>query len=218
VSKYKGLEVVEVPDRAAWRLWLESNHASSPGVWLVFHKKNSAGSSQSYDEAIEEALAYGWIDSTTNRLDDDRYIVLLTPRKPGSVWARTNKARVDRLIAEGRMAEAGLAKVEAAKRDGSWTSLDDVEDLVIADDLAAAFSSNPTAWRNYQAFPESAKKQLLYYVYGVKRPETRARRIEEAVRLARDNVRPLEWRTRRQDPRRAAEDSSEGSEPPGAAT
>jgi uncharacterized protein YdeI (YjbR/CyaY-like superfamily) len=187
VATHKGLEVVEVPDRDAWRAWLAANHDTSPGVWLVIHKKNSNGRSQSYDEAVEEALAFGWIDSTANRYDEDRYLLLVTPRKPGSGWAASNKARVERLVAEGRMAEPGLAKVESAKRDGSWSSLDDVEALVVADDLAAALDANPAARRNFDAFSDSVKKLVLYRVYSAKRPETRAKRIDEAVRLAAEN-------------------------------
>jgi uncharacterized protein YdeI (YjbR/CyaY-like superfamily) len=184
---HKGVEVLEVPDREAWRAWLAANHDTSLGVWLVFARKNSGVAAPTYEEAVLEALAYGWIDSTGNRLDEQRTLLRFSPRKRGSVWATSNKARVERLIAEGRMAEPGLAKVEAAKRDGSWALLEAVDALVVEDDLAAALDARPEARRNFEAVSESVKKQVLYRVYSAKRPETRARRIEEAVRLAAEN-------------------------------
>lgn len=132
------LPLLAVADRAELRAWLESNHGSSPGVNLAIGKKGGRATALTYDDAIEEALCFGWIDSTARRLDDDRYTVLFTPRKRGGTWARTNKARVERLIAEGRMTPAGIAVIEAAKTDGSWTVLEDAENLVVPDDLAAA--------------------------------------------------------------------------------
>ena len=198
VATHKGLEVVEVPDRASWRTWLAANFDTSPGVWLVFHKKNSTRRSQSYDEAIEEALAFGWIDSTTNRLDEERYMLLLTPRKQGSVWARSNKNRVERLVAEGRMAPPGLAKVEAAKRDGSWNALDDVEDLIVPDDLAAALAEDPAAQAFFEALPDSMKKMALHHVGSAKRAETRERRIAQTVQSAADGTLGDAWRPRPQ--------------------
>lgn len=123
--------------RVELRTWLEANHASSPGARLAIGKKGNVVTSLTYEDAIQEGLCFGWIDSTAGRLDDDRYTVRFTPRRPGSSWARTNKARVERLIAEGLMTPAGLAVIDAAKADGSWTGLDEVEDLVVPDDLAA---------------------------------------------------------------------------------
>ena len=120
------LEQVYVADRPAWRLWLATHHATSPGIWLVFDKKSSRPDRLAYVDAVEEALCYGWIDSTVRTLDDTRYVQLMTPRKPKSTWARTNKERVERLIAQGLMAEAGLASIERAKANGSWESLDAV--------------------------------------------------------------------------------------------
>ncbi len=205
MTLHKGREILEVPDREAWRAWLAENHDTSPGVWLVFGRKNSNLMLPSYEEAVLEALAYGWIDSTGNRLDEKRTLLRFSPRKPGSVWAASNKARVERLIAEGRMAPAGLAKIEAAKRDGSWELLDDVDALVVAEDLAAALDANPEARRNFDAFSASIKKQVLYRVYSAKRAETRAKRIEEAVRLAAENDWAMNWRGQHQ-----ARDRAEG--------
>ncbi len=114
------LPLLAVADRAELRAWLEHNHASSPGVNLAIGKKGGRATALTYDDAVEEALCFGWIDSTARRLDDDRYTVLFTPRKRGGTWARTNKVRVERLIAEGRMTPAGISVIEAAKADGSW--------------------------------------------------------------------------------------------------
>ena len=114
MSKLSLLEQVYVEDRAAWRQWLATHHATSPGIWLVFDRKSSRPGRLAYVDAVEEALCYGWIDSTVRSLDDTRYVQLMTPRKAKSTWARTNKARVERLIAQGLMAEAGLASIERA--------------------------------------------------------------------------------------------------------
>ena len=133
---------------------------------------------------MEEALCFGWIDSVVNRLDADRFKQLFTPRKRGSGWARTNKERVERLVARGLMTDAGLAAVKAAKADGSWQALDDVENLVVPGDLAAALAANPAAAAGFAAFTSSVRKMILYRVSEAKQPETRARRIEQTVTAA----------------------------------
>jgi len=137
--------LLELPDRDALRAWLEANHATSPAVRLAIGKKGNSVTALTYEDAVEEGLCFGWIDSTTRRLDADRHTVLFSRRKPHGTWSRSNKERVERLLAQGLMAPAGLAVVEAAKADGSWTSLDDVEALVVPDDLAAALSADPAA-------------------------------------------------------------------------
>ena len=120
-------EEVEPADRAEWRRWLQRNHATARRVWLVSPKKSTGRQRLSYDDQIEEALCFGWVDSTVRRIDDERAALMFAPRRPGSTWAATNKARVARLTAAGLMADAGLRAVAAAQRDGSWTLLDDVE-------------------------------------------------------------------------------------------
>ena len=173
-----------VADRAAWRTWLATNHSTSPGIWLVFDKKSSRADRLAYVDAVEEALCYGWIDSTVRTLDDARYVQLMTPRKPKSTWARTNKARVERLIAAGLMAEAGLASIERAKANGSWESLDGVESLVVPDDLEKALRTRPGASKNFAAFAPSARKGYLHWISRAVRAETRAQRIAHVVELA----------------------------------
>jgi uncharacterized protein YdeI (YjbR/CyaY-like superfamily) len=178
------LPLLEPHDRAAWRSWLEANHATSPGVWLAVGKKGNAVTSLTYEDAVEEALCFGWIDSTVNRLDGDRFKQLLTPRRPGSTWSRSNKERVARLIEKGRMTPAGVAPVEAAKADGSWNMLDDVEELIVPPDLAAALEGCPGAAARFEALNDSLKKQLLYWIASAKRPDTRERRVAKTVRAA----------------------------------
>jgi uncharacterized protein YdeI (YjbR/CyaY-like superfamily) len=175
------LEQVYAADRAAWRRWLAANHASSPGIWLVFDKKSSRPDRLAYVDAVEEALCFGWIDSTARTLDDTRYVQLMAPRKPKSTWARTNKARVERLIALGLMAEAGLASIERAKANGSWESLDAVEAMVMPDDLVAALAATPGAAERFAAFAPSARKGYLHWINSAVRPETRAHRVSEVA-------------------------------------
>ena len=184
------LPLVEPVDRSAWRLWLVGNHATSPGIWLAVGKKGNSRTALTYEDAVEEALCFGWIDSTVNRLDADRFKQLVTPRKPGGTWSRSNKERVKRLIAEGLMTPAGLAAIEAAKANGSWTLLDDVEDLIVPPDLAAALEKVPAAAAYVAGLSDSLKKMLLYRIASAKRPETRAKRIAETVRAADDGRLP----------------------------
>ena len=175
--------------RQEWRDWLQANHATSPGVWLISYKKNSGKPRVSYDEAVEEALCFGWIDSVPNKLDDERFKQLFTPRKPKSGWSRVNKQRIDKLIAGGLMTEAGLAKIEQAKQDGSWTKLDEVEELTVPADLEAAFAENSTARQYFEQFPRSVKRGILEWLNNARLAETRQTRIAQIVRMAAQNKR-----------------------------
>jgi len=174
---------------ADWRAWLAANHARTAGVWLITYRPGTGKATFSYEQAVEEALCFGWIDGKANKLDGERTMLWYAPRRPGSGWARTNKARVERLIADGRMTPAGLAKIEAAQADGSWTLLDNVERLEVPDDLAAEFDKYPNARANFDAFPPSARRMALAWIATAKRLETRAKRVSETARLAQDNVR-----------------------------
>jgi uncharacterized protein YdeI (YjbR/CyaY-like superfamily) len=173
-----------VPDRGAWRAWLAEHHATSAGVWLVYDKQASRADRLRYADAVEEALCFGWIDSTTHPVDDARYAQLYTPRKPRSAWSKLNKERVARLIEQGLMAPAGIAAVETAKVNGAWSALDAVEGLVVPPDLAAALAAAPAAERHFAAFPPSLRQGYLNWIVTAKRPETRERRIQELVELA----------------------------------
>jgi uncharacterized protein YdeI (YjbR/CyaY-like superfamily) len=175
--------------RAEWRAWLEANHGRAEGVWMISYKKAARKPAVTYDEAVEEALCFGWVDSQDRGLDELRTMQYFTPRKPGSGWARSNKDRVDRLTAAGLMHPAGLAKVEEAKRDGSWTRLDAVELLEIPPDLAKALKAHAGAGKNFDAFPKSVRRSILEWIAQAKKPETRAKRVEETAEMAARNER-----------------------------
>jgi len=181
-------------DRGEWRKWLEKNHATSSGVWLIYYKKGSSKPSVAYDEAVEEALCFGWIDSRVNALDDERYMQVFSPRKPKSSWSKLNKQHVEQLIQNGLVTVAGLEKIEAAKRDGSWSALDAIEDLQLSVDLMKALDSNKTAYDNFMAFSTSSKKNIVRWIESAKRPETRLKRIEETVTLAAQNIKAYPYR------------------------
>ena len=167
-----------------WRRWLQANHRSETGVWLVSWKNGTGRPRLTYEEAIEEALAFGWIDSKARSLDDERSMLWFSPRKVGSGWSRPNKERIERLERDGRMADAGREAIARAKQDGSWTLLDEVENLIVPDDLAAAFASNAGSEAHWESFPRSVRRALLEWIVQAKRPETRARRVAEVAASA----------------------------------
>ena len=176
--------------RAEWRAWLAEHHDRSDEVWLVLWRQRSGRAGLTYEESVLEALCFGWIDGKSAGLDDERTMLRFSPRKRGSGWARSNKLRVERLLAEGLMTEAGLALVEEAKRDGSWTKLDAVEDLVVPDDLAAALTAHPGARETWDGFSRSVRRAALARIVEAKRPETRAKRVAETARLTARGERP----------------------------
>ncbi len=180
--------------RSEWRAWLEQNHTRAEGVWLITFKKGTGKPRFEYDEAVEEALCFGWVDSKPKKLDEERSMLWFAPRKAGAGWSKLNKARVERLSAAGLMAPAGLAKVEAAKKDGSWNALDRIEALQVPPDLARALKANQTARQYFGAFPRSVKRAILEWIAAAKKPETRAKRIEETVASAAKNIRANQWR------------------------
>ena len=180
---------VHADDRATWRAWLQANHAIATGAWLVTWRQGSGRVGLDYEAAVEEALCFGWVDSTGGKVDDERGKLYFAPRKMRSTWAATNKARVARLIADGRMAPAGLAAIERAKANGSWEVLDSVERLEVPDDLAGALDRHPPAAANFAAFPPSARKMHLAWVAMAMRPETRAVRIAAIATAAARNER-----------------------------
>jgi uncharacterized protein YdeI (YjbR/CyaY-like superfamily) len=169
--------------RAAWRAWLAKNHAKSTGIWLVFFKQATGKRRLSYADAVEEALCFGWIDSVIHPIDETRYKQVFTPRKPRSNWSRLNKTRVDRMIAAKLRTPAGLAKIDAAKKNGSWTALDHVEDLVIPPELEKAFAKNRKARARFEASSYSARKYSLYWINNVKTPARRESRVAALIEL-----------------------------------
>ncbi|MFN6477059.1 YdeI/OmpD-associated family protein [Nostoc sp. DedQUE07] len=174
-----------------WRKWLEENHRTSLGVWLIYYKVKSDKPSVRYSEAVKEALCFGWIDSKVKSLDEERYMQIFTPRKSKSVWSKLNKQYIEELIEQGLMTTVGLEKIEAAKQDGSWNSLDAIEALIIPLDLKQVLEANPTAKGYFEAFNNSSKKNILFWIDSAKRPETRLKRIEQTVNSAAINKNPL---------------------------
>lgn len=189
-SKLDRLEQVEVADRAEWRAWLAKHHTRTEGIWLIRWKKVRADKYITYEAIVEEALCFGWIDATARPLDAERSMQLLCPRKPKSIWSKVNKARVERLIADKHMTPAGSKAIETAKANGSWTSLDAVEALVMPPDLAKALAKSKAAKKHYEAFPPSARKYILWHIGSARTEPTRAKRIREIVEKAALNIRP----------------------------
>lgn len=180
--------------RAEWRAWLEAHHARPEGVWLITYKKATGKPRIEYDEAVEEALCFGWVDSKPNKLDDERSMLWFAPRKGRTGWSRPNKERVERLTAAGLMRPAGQARIDAAKADGSWELLDAVENLEIPPDLAAALDGYASARANFEAFPPSARRGILEWIVQAKTEATRAKRVAEAALLAEEGRRANQWR------------------------
>lgn len=162
-----------------WRSWLQKNHAKKDAVWVIFYKKSSGKPTLTWSEAVDEALCFGWIDSTKKTLDGERSIQFFTKRKAKSTWSKINKAKVQRLEEEGLMKPAGLACIERAKENGSWTILDTVEELSIPEDLEKAFKSRPGSKAFFLSLSKSVRKMMLHRIVMAKREETREKRITE---------------------------------------
>lgn len=175
-----GKEVVTPGSRSAWRDWLASNPDRWEGVWVVYRKKSSELEGPGYDDLVEEALCFGWIDSQSRRVDGDRVIQWFSPRRKGGLWSARNKERIERLERTGLMTAAGRAMIEEAKADGSWSQTDDVDALIVPPDLEAALGS-AGAKAAYEALADSVKRQYLWWISSAKRPVTRAARIAETV-------------------------------------
>jgi uncharacterized protein YdeI (YjbR/CyaY-like superfamily) len=177
-----GKEWVVPGTREDWRRWLAGNPDRHEGVWVVHRNKTSDLEGPIYDDLVEEALCYGWIDSVTHRVDENRRIQWFSPRRPGGLWSALNKERIERLQSQGLMTGAGQAAIDQAQADGSWSQADEADALVVPADLEAAFDDAPAAKAAYESLADSAKKQYLWHVYSAKRPETRVRRVAEVVR------------------------------------
>jgi uncharacterized protein YdeI (YjbR/CyaY-like superfamily) len=187
-------KTVHPKTRKQWRQWLEKNYITSPGIWMIYYKKQSGKSRVRYDEAVEEALCFGWIDSLPRKLDHERAMLKFTPRKPGSVWSDLNKTRVDKLITQKIMTAAALAKIKQAKKDGSWNTLNasnfHTDNNSVPDDLQKALSKNKKAFENFNAFAASHRRRFLFWIDSAKRPETRNARIKQTVLMASANKKP----------------------------
>ncbi len=179
---------LHIANRNEWRTWLEANHAAAQEAWLVIYKKHTGKPGLSLEEAVEEALCFGWIDGALRPIDEEKYALRYSPRKRGSIWSETNKRRVAKLIKQGRMTEAGLAKVKEAKANGEWRAAMLREDTTnVPADLDQALNANQQARRNFDRLAPSHKRQFIYWITSAKTDKTRQRRIQETVRLVAEN-------------------------------
>lgn len=194
MEMYNGIKTFHAKTRKEWRKWLEKNHQSEKSVWLIIYKKESDIPSVYYPEAVDEALCFGWIDSKPNKRDDNSYYQFFAKRNSKSNWSKANKQKVAKLIKQGLMQPVGFEMIEIAKQNGTWTALDEVENLLIPDDLQELFSSNKTAFENWGNFPPSSKRIILEWILNAKKPETRQKRIEETVALAEKDIRANHYR------------------------
>ncbi len=194
METYNNVQTFHANSRKEWREWLEKNHQLEKSVWLIIYKKNSGEPSVYYPEAVDEALCFGWVDSKPNKRDENSYYQFFSKRNSKSNWSRLNKAKVAKLIEQGLMQPAGLEMIKIAKQNGTWTALDEVENLILPDDLQELFSNNKTAFQNWGKFPPSSKKGILEWILNAKKPETRQKRIEETITLAEKNIRANQYR------------------------
>ena len=177
------------PNRQAWREWLLENHAKEANIWLILYKKDSKTPSITYSEAVDEAICFGWIDSTVKKRDEQSRVQYFTKRKPKSTWSRVNKEKVDKLTEAGLIHESGQAVIDFAKQTGSWNALDDVENLILPEDLKEALEANITAKGYFEAFPRSAKRMILNWLQTAKQTATRQKRISKIITSAERNER-----------------------------
>lgn len=188
------LDIFYPRNQMEWREWLQENHISKQAVWLVYYNKKSKMDSITWSEAVDVALCFGWIDSKKVSIDEETSHQFFSKRKPKSTWSKINKNKVERLIEEGLMTEAGFRSIEIAKQNGSWTILDEVEELIVPPDLEAAFMENPKANAFFLASGKSFKKIILYWLVSAKTSETRQKRLVEIIESAEQNLKPKHLR------------------------
>jgi uncharacterized protein YdeI (YjbR/CyaY-like superfamily) len=182
--EHKGRPVKAFKTQAAFEKWLEKEHAAVDGIWIKFAKKASGIASVDYKQALDVALCFGWIDGQVNRLDDDWYLQLFTPRRPRSKWSKINTGKVEALLADGRMRPAGLEQVELAKADGRWgAAYESPSKMAVPADLEREFEKNPAARKYFEALDSTNRYAVLYRIEDAKKPETRARRISDFVAM-----------------------------------
>ena len=187
-------EHLAVSSAAELVAWLEQNHATSLGLWVVTHKKSANHPAPTYDEIVRAVLCFGWVDSVPGKVDDERTKLYVSPRKSTSAWSQTNKKRVAELIASGEMRPSGMAAIDVAKANGAWSLIDGAQEAEIPDDLAAEFLNHPGSRDNFDAFPRGVRKQILEWIAVAKTDATRSKRIVETASLAAQNVRANQWR------------------------
>ena len=188
------IEIFYPKSQTAWREWLEKNHCSKQAVWLVFYNKKSKNKSITWSDAVDEALCFGWIDSKKISIDKETSHQFFSKRKPKSTWSKINKNKVEKLIEQGLMTEAGFESIQTAKQNGSWTILDEVEELVIPTDLETELDKNPNSKDFFFSSSKSFKKIILYWLLSAKTVETRQKRLTEIIESAEQNLKPKHLR------------------------
>jgi len=182
---------MQFASRDKWHNWLAAHHSTEKELWLIIYKRHIGKPGLSYQEALDEALCFGWIDGTLKRIDDEKHMIRFSPRRSRSIWSKANRGRAERLIAEGRMTGAGLAMIEQAKKNGEWyRELSNDEGAIVPPDLTESLKSNKKARKNFENFPPSLQEQFIYWITSAKRAETRTKRILETVARAERNERP----------------------------
>jgi uncharacterized protein YdeI (YjbR/CyaY-like superfamily) len=189
LETYKNSPAVIAPTLAVWRTWLSKNHDKEKSAWLIIFRKATGKKCVDYNEAVEEALCFGWIDSTANPRDEESSYRYFAVRKPNSKWSKVNRERVARLIKEKRMMPAGQSMIELAKKTGTWTAMEEIERGVIPPDLQKELTKNKKGKENFNSFPPSSKKIILSWIKDAKTRDTRQKRIRETVKLAAKNLR-----------------------------
>jgi uncharacterized protein YdeI (YjbR/CyaY-like superfamily) len=177
-----------------WRNWLEKNHQKEQSIWLVYFKASTKVASLSWNDAVDEALCFGWIDSTKKTIDQDSYMQYFSKRKPKSNWSKINKEKVEKLTQSNQMTQAGFDSITIAKQNGSWSSLDEVEALIMPDDLTTELAKHKGAFEYFDSLSISAKKILLYWVISAKRADTKQKRIQEIAENASLGLKPKQFR------------------------
>ncbi|MFD1552672.1 hypothetical protein DNU06_09100 [Putridiphycobacter roseus] len=179
--------------QAEWREWLVENHHSSQSVWLVYYRTSAKTPSLTWSEAVDEALCFGWIDSTKKTIDKERYMQYFSKRKPKSAWSKVNKDKVDELVKNKLMKKAGMDCILKAKENGAWVSMDDVENLIVPQALSDALNKMEGAMAFFESLSKSNKKILLHWVIVAKRQETKEKRITEIVIAAGEGEKPKQF-------------------------
>jgi uncharacterized protein YdeI (YjbR/CyaY-like superfamily) len=174
-------------NREEWRSWLENNHATGKEAWLLHYKKGSGKPGISYEDAVEEALCFGWIDGLLRSIDDEKYMLRYSPRRKNSTWSELNKKRINRMIEQGKMTEAGLVKIRQAKENGEWEKAAKIEELQIPPELQKALDGNKKAVSGFSRFRPSRQKQLIWWIMSARTQGTLDKRVAEAIRLSEEN-------------------------------
>ncbi len=191
---HNDVKTLHAKTRKEWRKWLEKNSQTEKSVWLIIYHKGSNTKSVYYEEAVEEAICFGWIDSIAHKRNEESKYQFFAQRKPKSNWSKANRERANKMIAQGQITESGQKLIDLAKKIGTWEALVDVQNSVIPGDLQKQLNKNKAALKNFLAFPPSSKRIILEWILNAKKEETRQKRIDETVRLASENIKANHYR------------------------